>query len=159
MEEEDVRKDDVVDMSARNVLRVDKETRSLLQLAVPFTISSCATSFFTTVCFIIISKNVSTLEITAFAIVLVLVELSDGVLTAPINACTTLCAQAVGAGNFTLAGTYLQLATLMYCSVSAVVFVFWYYCMYGAILWLEWGEEETALIGQAFIRHYMWLSS
>lgn len=28
--------------------------------------------------------------------------------------------------------------------------------MYEAILWLEWGDEETARIGQVFIRHYLW---
>jgi len=148
--------DEDVQISARNVLKVDAETRSLLKLAVPFTISSLASTVFSTLCFIIISHSVTTLEITAYAIVCVLVGLTDGVLYGPISACTTLCAHAVGAGNVKLAGSYLQLAVLLYLGGSAVVFCFWWFYMYEAILWLEWGDKQTALIGQDFIRHYMW---
>lgn len=122
----------------------------------PFTISSVVGTVFSTLCFIIISHNVTTLEITAYAIVCVLVGLTDGMLYGPISACTTLCSHAVGAGNVNLAGNYLQLAVLMYCGGSALVFAFWWFFMYEAILWLEWGDEQTALIGQAFIRHYLW---
>jgi len=155
MVEDNIDEEDV-QVSARYVLKFDKETRSLLKLAVPFTISSLASTVFSTLCFIIVSHNVLTLEITAYAIVCVLVGLTDGILYGPISACTTLCAHAVGAGNVKLAGTYLQLAVLMYVGGSALVFAFWWFYMYEAILWLEWGDEETALIGQTFIRHYMW---
>ena len=149
------KKEEQVTVSARTVLRFDKETRSLVNLAVPFTISSCAYTFFTTVCFIIISKNTTTMEISAYSIVLVLVGLTDGALRAPIFACTTLCAHAVGAGNFKLAGAYLQLAFIFYCGFSVVSFVFWWYFMYDAILWLEGGDENSvAMLGQVFIRHY-----
>jgi Na+-driven multidrug efflux pump len=153
---EDYLIDEDIDVSAKSVLKFDKETKSLLKLAVPFTISSLASTVFSTLCFIIISHNVTTLEITAYAIVCVLVGLTDGIMYGPISSCTTLCAHAVGAGNVKLAGTYLQLAVLLYVSGSALVFAFWWFYMYEAILWLEWGDEATALLGQSFIRHYMW---
>jgi MATE family multidrug resistance protein len=153
---EDYLIDEDIDVSAKSVLKFDKETKSLLKLAVPFTISSLASTVFSTLCFIIISHNVTTLEITAYAIVCVFVGLTDGIMYGPISSCTTLCAHAVGAGNVKLAGTYLQLAVLLYVSGSALVFAFWWFYMYEAILWLEWGDEATALLGQSFIRHYMW---
>lgn len=159
-ESEYVMVDDVlekdVDVSATSVLKFDKETTSLLKLAVPFTISSLASTVFSTLCFMIISQNVTTLEITAYAIVCMLVGLTDGIMYGPISACTTLCAHAVGAGNVKLAGTYLQLAVLLYVGGSALLFAFWWFYMYKAILLLEWGDEKTALVGQVFIRHYMW---
>lgn len=148
--------DDNTIVSACSILRFDKETKSLLKLAIPFTISSVIGTVFSTLCFIIISHNVATLEITAYAIVCVLVGLTDGILYGPISACTTLCSHAVGAGNVKLAGSYIQMAVLLYVCGSAVVFAFWWFFMYEAILWLEWGDVQTALIGQTFIRHYLW---
>lgn len=128
----DVKKedDDDVQISIGSILAPDKETRSLLKLAVPFTISSVVGTVFSTLCFIIISHNVTTLEITAYAIVCVLVGLTDGILQGPISACTTLCAHAVGAGNVKLAGSYLQMAVLLYIGGSGAVFAFWWFYMY-----------------------------
>ena len=129
---------------------------SLLKLAVPFTISSLASTVFLMLCFIIVSHNVTMLKITAYAIVCVLVGLMDGILYGPISACMTLCAHAVSASNVKLAGTYVQLPVTIYIGCSAVVFAFWWFYMYEVINWLQWGNEETALIGHVFIQYYMW---
>lgn len=91
-----------------NVLRVDGETRRLLKLGIPLTISSCANSFFTTLELMIIARHTTTFELAAYSIVFELVGLTNSILHAPISACKTLCSHALGAGNTKLAGTYMQ---------------------------------------------------
>lgn len=71
-------------------------------------------------------------------------------------ACTTLCAQAVGAGNNKLAGSYIQMSILLYFLFNIPVVLFWWNYMYDAILYLEWGDEDTAQLAQDFTRVYIW---
>lgn len=143
-------------LSMRNIFRFDMETRKILKLAIPFTVSSLSSAIFSSLCFIFISHHVGTKDITAYAIVCILVGLTDGVLYGPISACTTLCAHAIGAGNPSLAGNYIQLAMLTYGGLNIGMYFFWSTYMYEVITFLEWGDETTAQLAQDFIRIYMW---
>jgi Na+-driven multidrug efflux pump len=105
---------------------------------------------------ILVSKYIGTKAVTAYALVQILAGLSDGVLQGPIYACTTLCAHAVGAGNYFLAGQYIQLAIIMYLLFNVPVVYFWWNYMYDIILYLEWGDDATAAMAQEFIRVYIW---
>ena len=132
------------------------ETQKILKLAVPYTISSLASSIFTNVGLVLVSKNIGTKAVAAYALVQILVGLTDGVLYGPIYATTTLCAHAVGAGNTFLAGQYIQLAYLFYLFFSIPFVWFWWCYIYEVILLLEWGDEATALLAQDFTRVYIW---
>jgi multidrug resistance protein, MATE family len=94
--------------------------------------------------------------VAAYALVQVLAGLTDGILQGPIYACTTLCSQAVGAGNNVLAGSLIQLSMILYLLLNIPVIWFWWYYMYEIILHLEWGDETIALLAQDFIRVYIW---
>lgn len=66
------------------VLSFDKEMRSILKLAVPYTVTALTSSSFSNVCLILVSQNVGTKPVAAYALVQVLVGLTDGALQGPI---------------------------------------------------------------------------
>ena len=103
-----------VEVSMKTIFRYDKETRKILRLAVPLTISSLASSVFSMIVFTLVSHRIGTKAIAALCVTEILLGLTDGVMYGPIYACTTLCAQAIGAGNQFLAGQYVQIATMMF---------------------------------------------
>mmetsp|Transcript_920 Transcript_920/g.1132 ORF Transcript_920/g.1132 Transcript_920/m.1132 type:complete len:717 (+) Transcript_920:41-2191(+) len=144
------------DTEKNSIFGWDKETRKILKLAIPYTISSLVSSVLSNiVCLIIISKNIGTKPVAAYVLVGILVGLTDDILYGPINACTTLCAHAVGAGNNHLAGQYVQGACLIYLILNIPAIVFWTNYMYHFVLYLEWGDEIIATLAQVFVRHYI----
>lgn len=62
----------------------------------------------------------------------------------------------MGAGNSTLAGEYAQLAASLYTLLFIPMAYFWSYYMYEVVYYLEWGDEETAILSQEFVRVYIW---
>ena len=139
-----------------NIVAFNAETRKILKLAIPYTISALASSSLSNACLILVSKHIGTKAVTAYVLVQILVGLTDGMLKGPIYACTTLCAHAVGAGNSFLAGQYIQLAIVLYLLFNVPVVHFWWNNMYEIILFLEWGDRDTALVAQEFVRVYIW---
>lgn len=115
----------------RRVTRFDTETKKILKLAIPYTLSALTSSVFSNTCLILVSQYIGVKPVAAYALVQVLVGLCDGVIQAPIYACTTLCSQAVGAGNHTLAGNYIQLSLIIYLAANVPVVIFWWFCKFG----------------------------
>ncbi|KAI2491329.1 MatE-like protein [Fragilaria crotonensis] len=132
-----------------NIVAFNVETRKILMLAVPYTISALASSTLSNACLILVSKHIGTKAVTAYALVQILVGLIDGMLQGPIYACTTLCAHAVGTGNSFLAGQYIQLSIVLYLLFNVPVVYFWWFYMYEIILFLEWGDDATALVARS----------
>jgi multidrug resistance protein, MATE family len=145
-----------IDATFNNMVFSHKETLKIVKLAAPFTVSALTSSTFSNICLMLVSKHIGTKSVAAYALVQVLVGLTDGMLLGPISACTTLCSQAVGAGNSFLPGQYIQLAITFYLIGNIPVIIFWSFYMYEMILYLEWGDTETALYGQQFVRIYIW---
>jgi Na+-driven multidrug efflux pump len=145
-----------VEISFQNIVSFNKETRKIIQLAIPYSISAIISSTSATVCLILVSKHVGTNAVTAYAIVLILMGLTDRMLKSPIYACTSLCARAVGVGNNRLAGQYVQLATIFYMVFNIPVGCIWWKYMYDVVQFLEWGDDATALLSRQFTRVYIW---
>jgi Na+-driven multidrug efflux pump len=157
MAEKMIRNDDPsLKLSIGSIVAFDRESKKILKLAIPHSVGAVAKSSFANLCLILISQKIGTKPVAAYALVQVLAGLTDGVLQGPIYACTATCSQAVGAGNTILAGKFIQLSLLMYGICYVPVIYFWYQYMYEIILWLEWGDEITALLAQDFIRVYVW---
>jgi len=72
-----------VTVSARSVVMPDKETKKILGLAIPFTVSALASSVLSNACLILVSRFAGTKSVAAYAIVEILVGLTDGVLKGP----------------------------------------------------------------------------
>lgn len=148
--------DHAVKTNLHSIVRFDHETRDILRIAVPFTVSGLANSSFSNICLAMVGCYVGTKEVAAFALVQILVGLTDAFIKGPIHACTALCSHAVGAGNHFLAGQYIQLAVLFYLLLSIPAILFWRNYMAEIILILEWGDNVTANIAEEFIHVYIW---
>jgi len=138
------------------VLSFDDETQKILRLGLPYTFSNVSFELFFNVCLILVSQCIGTKHVAAYALVHILVELTDGVLCGPIYSCNTLCAHAIGAGNPFLAGQYIQLAIILYIGLNVPVVILWWNYMYDVIQWLQWGDEVTAQLAQTFIQSFIW---
>lgn len=152
---EDTFNEDGNQVTAKSILSIDRETRKILSLAIPFTISGLSSKICSATCMAFIGNYIGTHAVAAYCLVSILVGLTDGILQGPIYACTTLCAHAVGAGNPVLAGNYIQLAVFFYLLVNVPVMYFWFNYMRAVVLFLEWGEEETAQMAEDYIRVYI----
>jgi len=100
----------------------------------------------------LVSHWIGTRPVVAYALVHLLTDLTHGILHAPIDACSTLCAHAVGAGNAVLAGQYVQLAIVLYLMLNVPLTVFWWHHMRDVIVWLHWGDAVTAQLAQDYVR-------
>jgi len=142
-------------ITAESIVRYDKETRKILGRAIPYTISGIGSSAFSNVCLALVGHFLGTHALSAYALVEMLVGLLNGIISGPMSACTTLCAHAVGASNNHLAGQYIQLATIFYLLCNIPLFALWWLYMKDIILWLEWGDIDTAVMAQEFVRVYL----
>lgn len=142
--------------SFHKIMAHDDETRAILQLVAPYTVSSVSREFFSNCVLILVAQFIGTREVAAYALVHILVELSNGILMGPVYACITLCSHALGADNYLLSGQYLQLAISLYIGLNIPVLYFWWHYTYEAILWLHWGDEATALLAGSFVQSFIW---
>jgi Na+-driven multidrug efflux pump len=137
----------------RTALAWDDETVRILRLGLPYTFSHVSSELFSNICLIFVSQFIGTSSAVAYALVHILVDLTDSLLHGPIDACSTLCSHAIGAKNTFLAGQYLQLAILINLILNIPVLTFWYNFMYQVIVFLDWGDETTARHAQSYIRY------
>ena len=140
----------------RNILSFDQETRSILKIAIPFTLSGLASASLANICLALVGHHIGTKPVAAYAIVHILVSLTGALTKGPISALTSVCSHAVGAGNDFLAGQYLQLSILLYLLLSIPVIAFWRTYMAEVVLFLEWGDQETAEMAKEFTIVYIW---
>jgi hypothetical protein len=142
--------------ACRNVVRVDRETKRIMRYTAPFTLYEFMSGILDNVCLALVSHFAGAKEGSAYAVMGIFLSLTDEFLGGPAGACTTLCSHAVGASNNRLAGQYAQMSILFFL-VSAVPFVIlWYAYTYEFILYLDWGDEETAEHAQSFVNIYIW---
>jgi len=134
----------------------DDETKKILSLALPYTISGLTSSTMSNICLGLIGHYVGTRAVAAYALVQIMLGLTGGILYGPISACTTVCAHAVGASNPNLAGQYIQIAIGIYLLSSIPIIFFWWTFMEDVIMYIEWGDPETAALAQDFTRVYIW---
>jgi Na+-driven multidrug efflux pump len=142
--------------SLKSIIRLDKESRRILRHAGPFTFYAVSSSALSNVSLALISWYVGTKQVAAYAVVEILVALSEEFLKGPIYANTTMIAHAIGANNNFLAGQYVQLSLSLYLIVGAPFLVFWYCFTYEIILYLAWGDDSVAEQAQDFVKIYIW---
>ena len=82
-------------------------------------------------------------------IVNVLVALTSDFVGGLHEALATLCSQAIGVGNRTLAGKYVQIVTMLYTAFFIPFMFMWAVYIDGALRWFGF-DEETVRIGQQY---------
>lgn len=141
----------------QHVLQYDRETKALLKLVGPYTMTIASGQFFDLIILVMVAhmdaaNNNGGKHVAAYAMVGILLELSDAVLMGPIHATATLGSHAVGADNYLLSGQYTQLAVVCYLMFNIPVMAFWYWKTYGTLTLLGWADHETASLAQEFVR-------
>jgi MATE family multidrug resistance protein len=137
------------------LLQSDRETKKLLKLAIPYSVSSILSSVFYLMTLGVIGRLLGTRELTAYIVVYNAVAIVTMFLWGLLSSLTTVCSQAIGAERYSLAGQYVQIAVVIFELVFLPTFFLWWYHVDFMMEWMGFDEETTA-IAQDFARvHYL----
>jgi len=132
------------------IIKYDNETKRLLHLAVPFTCSAIAETVASLIILAIISQNLGTDNMVAFAMTDVIVGISSSFMGGWLEAISSLCSMAYGAGNYELCGSYAQCALIGYGLCEIPMFFTWRFLI-GPILRLMGFDDAVIIIAQDYV--------
>lgn len=132
------------------ILKYDYETKRILRLAIPFTFSALAGTGSDLIVVAIISQNLGTDDMVAYAMVDLIVGVSSSFMGGWIEAVSSLGSMAYGAGNYELAGQYVQSACICFTLCEIPMALLWG-CTIGKILLLMGFGESVAASSQSFV--------
>jgi hypothetical protein len=139
----------------RTLATYDKETRSILKLAIPYSFSAVMDAIFEAIGIGIVGHYLGTDALIAYSVVDVIISISSELVGGVIDTEASLCSHAIGAGNNMLAGQYVQLAVIIYC-VCQIPFIFlWSFGMERILLEMDF-DEHIAVMGQEYARVAIW---
>ena len=135
-----------------SVIRYDQETKQLVKLAVPFTLTSILQSATRLVQLGLISQYLGTTAAIAYAIVDLTVGTTTAILGGFTSALMTLASVAYGAENFHAAGQYVQLSAVSYVLGQIPFFFIWGFLMENIVFLFGFSEETASLAAR-----YVWV--
>lgn len=135
----------------KEIAKYDKETRQIIKLALPYTVTGLVESSLGIVLYILIGNFIGVRALSAYAVVELMLGLSDDFIGGIIDAAMTLIPYSVGKGNNYLAGQYVQIATFMYILASIPAAIFWSFFVYDIILWFGF-DDRVADMAQSYTR-------
>jgi len=126
----------------------DDEMRTILQLAIPFTMTSVIRDGLEFLEVVVISRNLGTTSLAVYYVVQFVLKLSTMVLDGALSSLYVLCSHAVGAQNYTLAGRYAQLSVVVYQVLYIPIMVlYWTHgSMEWVISWLGLSERDATAV-------------
>lgn len=129
--------------------RWDDEMRAVVGLTVPFVTRRIVVDVFALMEVGVIGRVLGTRALSAFFAVELVIELATMLLHGLPASLSVLVSQAIGAGNYKLAGTYVQLSVWVHQIVYLPVMLFWWNRFDGIVKWLGF-DEETAESAQEY---------
>ena len=164
----DVNKDDISkktpdrSLCCRDILtesstlfRFDNEAKRIFRLAVPFTLSELVDTVSEIVVLGIVSLQLGTDALSAFAVFETLMEITTEFSGGVVDAMTTLASQAYGAGNNILAGQYVQLCSITYVLFQIPFILMWSFATFEIMVWMGF-DENVAQMAQTYARLAVW---
>lgn len=130
-------------------IRFDNETKRILKLGGPFTVSTVSEAVFDAIIVALISKFLGVEALSAAIVTHLLIGLTDTFVKGVADALNTLCSHAIGTENYNLAGEYVQIAMVTYISISLPVSAAWWFFMDDAIR-LFGMNERVVMIGTGY---------
>ncbi|KAL7535951.1 hypothetical protein ACHAXR_006824 [Thalassiosira sp. AJA248-18] len=131
----------------KNIAKIDSETRRLASLMASFAITAVSNKIFEVIDITVISYTLGSDNLAAYMVAGYFVGLSYECLKGFTDAQATLCAHAIGAGNYHLAGQYIQISQITFFAAGLPFVLIWGTCTYDALIWLDF-DREIATIGQ-----------
>ena len=129
--------------------KYDNETKRILRLAVPFTVTAIVKTTSELVKLGVLSYNLGTNSMIAYALVDMVVGISSALVGGWVEALSSLGSMAYGAENHPLVGQYLQLSCLFYVLCQIPFVVMWSFVMDDIMLLLGY-DQDVANIAQKF---------
>lgn len=112
-----------------DITKIDKESKSILKLGIPLTVSEVAEAIFEAVSVALISRYLGVNALSAYVITNLLIGLSDTFINGVGDALNTVCSHAIGCENYKLAGQYVQIAMIIYIACAVPLFGMWWFIM------------------------------
>ena len=135
-----------------SIIRYDQESKQLVKLAVPFTLTSILQSATRLIQLGLISRYLSIEAAIAYAIVDLTVGTTSAILGGFTSALMTLASVAYGAENFHAAGQYVQLSAVCYVLGQIPFFFIWGYLIENIVLLFGFSAETASLAAR-----YVWV--
>lgn len=136
------------------IAEIDYETRRICKLGIPFVGQALVEGASDIIQVALIGKFIGTPALSAILIVDLAAGLTIDFAAGLQDSLTTLCSQAVGAGNNKLTGQYVQISAILFTLCCIPIFTFWMFFMGPTIRWFGF-DEETVKIGQDYILLYL----
>lgn len=143
----------IVQYSTHQIIELgkyDNESKRILKLAIPFMTNNIIKTTADLVLLAIISQNLGTDSMIAFAMVEVIVGVSTSFMMGWIESVNSLGAMAYGAENYELVGQHLQSAILVFVMCQIPTAMIWGFSMYRIILLFGF-TENTAQIASDYV--------
>jgi Na+-driven multidrug efflux pump len=132
----------------------DVETKRILNIALPFTLSEFILSMCEVVHLAFISRYLGTPAVAALTAVDIFLGTTSEFLGGIIDSQLSITSHALGVGNNYLAGQYVQQAQILFTLFYIPTYVFWWHYVYPATLWLGM-SEKVAIMAQSYARVQM----
>eukprot|EP00579_Thalassiosira_antarctica_P001896 CAMPEP_0201871326 /NCGR_PEP_ID=MMETSP0902-20130614/4272_1 /ASSEMBLY_ACC=CAM_ASM_000551 /TAXON_ID=420261 /ORGANISM="Thalassiosira antarctica, Strain CCMP982" /LENGTH=750 /DNA_ID=CAMNT_0048397275 /DNA_START=148 /DNA_END=2400 /DNA_ORIENTATION=+ len=133
-----------------SIAKHDDETKRILRLAIPFTFSAITGTMSDLITLAIISRQLGTDAMVAYAMVGVIVGISSSFMGGWVEAISSLGSMAYGAENYELLGQYVQTSCIGYV-LCEIPFAFIWGMTIGNIILLMGFEEPIAVLAQDFV--------
>mgnify|MGYP005842695953 CR=1 FL=1 len=131
------------------IMAWDVEMKRIIKLTIPFATQAFFTGALEISTVGVVGKLIGTREVSAFVVVNMLVAITTEFVGGFPEAFATLCSQAIGAKNYTLAGQYVQIATILHSLSSLPFMILWVIYIDEAMEWLGF-DDETVRIGKQY---------
>ena len=133
-----------------SIAKYDNETKRILRLAIPFTFSAITGTMSDLITLVVISQQLGTDAMVAYAMVDVIVGISSSFMGGWVEAISSLASMAYGAENYELLGQYVQTSCIGYV-LCEIPFAFVWGMTIGNIILLMGFEEPIAVLAQDFV--------
>eukprot|EP00578_Thalassiosira_sp_NH16_P009081 CAMPEP_0181115382 /NCGR_PEP_ID=MMETSP1071-20121207/21402_1 /TAXON_ID=35127 /ORGANISM="Thalassiosira sp., Strain NH16" /LENGTH=743 /DNA_ID=CAMNT_0023199585 /DNA_START=430 /DNA_END=2661 /DNA_ORIENTATION=- len=134
----------------RKIVHWDNETKRILHLAVPFSLSAVAGTIADLVILALISHYLGTDAMIAFTMVDIIVGISASFMGGWVEAISSLVSMAFGAENYELAGQYVQTACVGYALGEIPMAFVWGFSIRNIILLMGF-PDSVADLSQEFV--------
>ncbi len=142
----------------RTIAKYDDETKAIMKLGGPLTLSSVTYDIFDAISTALISRYLGVDALAAYIVTNLLIGLSECLIDGLGSSLNTLCSHAIGMENHKLAGQYVQIASIFYFVLSIPTMGVWWFMMESCIRLFQMNENVVEIGGQytkLVIFHYI----
>mmetsp|Transcript_34971 Transcript_34971/g.64738 ORF Transcript_34971/g.64738 Transcript_34971/m.64738 type:complete len:730 (-) Transcript_34971:83-2272(-) len=133
-----------------SIVKYDYETKRIIRLVVPFTLSGVTCTMADLICLALISHTIGTDSMVAYMMVDAIVGITSSFTYGWIDSISSLTSMAYGAENYEMVGRYVQTACTIFVLCEIPMTFFWGEYIGKVILWMGF-EESVADLAHTYV--------